>query len=375
MSGWRAFGISLAFVVAITGYSWGQESPVVLPPAETPTIVPVLETPTVTPVPESPTPVPPVETPTPRPETPTVVPETPTATVTPTPRPETPTVVPETPTAAPETPTVRPETPTPVVETPTPTPRPTRPPVTPVPILKPLEMEVRAFLRDQLLAVNPTTLLLKPADTLTLQVTVTDPDLGDIRLSAFVRVPGQAPQDIEVTHEVVERAPGRLVVKAVLQIDVERLLYTPILTITATSEHPRGLKRKTHRIKIVIPKRTPGEVRADINNDGRVSGEDLDRLNETWRGTERQDDPDPADTNGDGVVDYRDLFQIARNWRQAGAAETPTATPMVESPTAVPETPTPVPESPTPVPESPTPVPESPIIVPETSGAKPSAFR
>ena len=230
-------------------------------------------------------------------------------------------------------------------------------------------MEVRVFRGDALLAIDPTTLLMRPAVSLTLRVTVADPDGGDIRLNAFVRIPNYPALDFELPQEVVERAPGRLVATLELEIDIVRLRHSPILTITAACPHPRGLKVKTHRIKIVVPKREPGAIRSDVDNDGTVSQQDLIGMTDTWRGTGREEDPDPIDANDDGVVDHNDVFQMVQNWRRAGA-ETPTPvpetpTPVPETPTPVPETPTPVPETPTPVPETPTAVPESPVVVPE----------
>ncbi len=275
--------------------------------------------------------------------------------------------------------------PTPETPIATPTPRPT------IPILKPITLEVIVFVRDRQLAVNPSTLLLKPDDQMRLRITVTDPDDGDIRLQTLVRIPGQMGRDIDVEHQVVERTPGRLVVTAEIHLSVNQLMRSPVFAVIATSPHPLGVKRMIRRIKIVIPQRAPGAVRGDINNDGQVTRNDITRLRDTWRGTVPDEDPDPVDINDDSVVDFKDMFLLTRNWGRTAGEETPTPTPgetptaVPETPTAVPETPTAVPETPTPTPppptatptpsdETPTPVPETPTAIPdETGGALPPA--
>ncbi|MFH1743468.1 MAG: dockerin type I domain-containing protein [bacterium] len=228
-------------------------------------------------------------------------------------------------------------------------------------------MEVRVLKEERVVVVNPTTLQLKPDDNLRLRIIVTDPDLGDIRLDLKVKVPERPLVDIDVPYEIVEQAPGRLVAIATLHINVSQMNYAPVLVVVATSPHPMGIKRKAQRIKIVVPKRAPGTLRQDINNDGQVTGEDITRLQQTWRGTKEEDDPDPVDTNDDGVVNYSDVFMMAQQWRRS-TGETPTATPTVkpETPTA-----TPRPETPTVKPETPkaTPRPETPTATPTTRPA------
>ncbi len=353
-------------------------------PTETPTVQPETptETPTVRPT-ESPT-VRPTESPTMRPtESPTVRPT------------ESPTVRPtESPTVRPtESPTVRPtESPT-IRPTLTPTPRPTESPTarpTRVPPREPLNMEVQVTKGGRVIAVNPSAIILRVGDSISLRITVNDPDGGVIALNGTVHIPGLpgiggkpevAPRNFNLPLDIVERRAGHVVATGSYTVNAQDIERSPWLVFNSTSVSTSGTKTAGQRIKIAVPARLPGELPPDLDNDGEITEFDLQRLRETWRGTNLQDDPDPADVNDDGVMNYRDVFQMARYWRQR-SQETPTAVPTetpVATPTATlaPPTATPRPETPTatPKPESPTATPrqESPTATPrqETPGAVP----
>ncbi|HQQ00626.1 MAG TPA: hypothetical protein PLY86_19405, partial [bacterium] len=233
------------------------ESPTVRP-TESPTVRPT-ETPTVRPT-ESPT-VRPTESPTVRPtESPTMRP-TESPTVRPT---ESPTVRPtESPTVRPtESPTVRPtESPT-IRPTLTPTPRPTESPTarpTRVPPREPLNMEVQVTKGGRVIAVNPSAIILRVGDSISLRITVNDPDGGVIALNGTVHIPGLpgiggkpevAPRNFNLPLDIVERRAGHVVATGSYTVNAQDIERSPWLVFNSTSVSTSGTKTAGQRIKI-----------------------------------------------------------------------------------------------------------------------------